>query len=409
MIRSLRTRIALVVIGCALVVASTISLIVDRQFMISGREHLRETAIDQLDAATATYEFSGALSRNATTNQSVMPPTLRSSITGDLTATYFDGATMWGAHRVADSKILAVRVSADQLTTQRSQLRAILTWTSAAVVVLAGAVGFLVANQLTRRLRRAASMVVGADSTQASISDAVGGNDEVAELATTIDELTTRLSDRLDRERAFSANVAHELRNPLTALVNATELLDDADEATALVRNQTKRIRALVENLLDLARSEGGADRDRFDAHESATLVRSIVRDIERLTEARAQVVAEFSARVLTDPHRLGQVLSNLIVNGNRHGGGNVRVVVLGDTVEVRDAGPGFPDDIVRNGPHRFSTYGRAGGSGLGLVLATQLCEALGGNLVLTNGPLGGAVARFTLPLAPPEAPSHPA
>ena len=108
----------------------------------------------------------------------------------------------------------------------------------------------------------------------------------------------------------------------------------------------------------------------------------------------------EAAQTVETDPRRLERIVSNLVVNAHRHGATPVQVTVEGRTVVVRDHGPGFPPDLLRDGPRRFHTGAteRGSGHGLGLTIALGQARLLGAELRLDNAPDGGAVATLRLP-----------
>lgn len=110
---------------------------------------------------------------------------------------------------------------------------------------------------------------------------------------------------------------------------------------------------------------------------------------------------AETASTVETDPRRLERIVANLVVNAHRHGEAPVEVAVAGRTVVVRDHGPGFPQDLLRDGPRRFHTGAaeRGAGHGLGLTIALGQARVLGAELHLDNAPDGGAVATLHLPL----------
>lgn len=104
---------------------------------------------------------------------------------------------------------------------------------------------------------------------------------------------------------------------------------------------------------------------------------------------------------VETDPRRLERIVSNLVVNAHRHGSLPVQVTVGDRTVVVRDHGPGFPADLLIEGPRRFHVGAaeRGSGHGLGLTIALGQARLLGGaELLLDNAPDGGAVATLRLP-----------
>jgi signal transduction histidine kinase len=105
-----------------------------------------------------------------------------------------------------------------------------------------------------------------------------------------------------------------------------------------------------------------------------------------------------------SDPRRVERILANLLANAERHGAPPIEVVVDGAAVTVRDHGPGFPSQLLREGPRPFAGGGVAGemgspaGSGLGLVIARAQAAAVGAQLLLANAPGGGAQATLRFP-----------
>ncbi|MFJ8439933.1 hybrid sensor histidine kinase/response regulator [Kitasatospora griseola] len=117
-------------------------------------------------------------------------------------------------------------------------------------------------------------------------------------------------------------------------------------------------------------------------------------------TGTEVELRIESAATVTTDPRRLDRVVANLIANAHRHGRPPVLTTVDGTTVTVRDHGPGYPEEILHEGPQRFRTGARerGGGHGLGLTIAQGHATAIGARLTLANHPDGGALARLQLP-----------
>ncbi|MYV76268.1 hypothetical protein GT352_20385, partial [Streptomyces sp. SID1046] len=113
----------------------------------------------------------------------------------------------------------------------------------------------------------------------------------------------------------------------------------------------------------------------------------------------------EASEQVETDPRRLERIVGNLVTNAHRHGRTPVRVTVEGLTVVVRDHGPGFPADLLLDGPRRFRTgvAERGAGHGLGLTIALGQARVLGAELRLDNAADGGAIATLRLPPPPTD------
>jgi signal transduction histidine kinase len=353
-------------------------------------EQLRQQALTQLDETIATQSFGGALPSRSTDDPSVLPGPLRTEIARGSTVTYDDGTWMWAAREQA-SGVIATRVDKTALRAQWADLQRTFVIAAVLAAVLAAVGSWLAAGRLTARLRRAARTVDDTVAGGAPVD--VRGDDEVAVLSRGLAETAAALARSLDHERAISAEVAHDLRTPVTALVGAAELLPDGPDAER-VRRIAARLRQLLDDLLHLSRA----------AHEAGQ-VRSVPADlvptVEQLLDAeglrdRVRLETGEPARVLVDAEHLGRALTNLVTNAERHGAQPVVVRVDGPTVAVSDAGPGFPDDVLRDGPRRFGALGSHGGSGIGLAIVLQHVAASGGVLRLANT-AHGAVATVEL------------
>jgi signal transduction histidine kinase len=217
------------------------------------------------------------------------------------------------------------------------------------------------------------------------------------------------LEHRTERDARFASDVSHELRNPLTALTAAVDVLDArADDrarpAVDVVRSQVAHFRQLVLDLLELSRLDSGpADLmcAEVDPHEFfPAAVAGIAGDA-----VPTVVAADVPHSAQLDQRRVERVLSNLLDNAQRHGGGatGVHVAAAGDTLEVAvdDAGPGVPEaerTVIFDRFHRGSLQPDAGrGSGLGLAIVAEHCRAHGGEARVVARPGGGArfVATF--------------
>lgn len=253
------------------------------------------------------------------------------------------------------------------------------------------------------RLRTAATAAraIAAGGTDTRIGELVDGRDEVADLAAAVDLMSRELHRRLEDEQRFTADVAHELRTPLTGLVTAAELLPPG-RPTQLVQNRVQALRALVEDLLEVSRLD--ADVELPDL--SAVPLERAVRRTVALTGLEVEVEMAADASVRTDLRRLDRILGNLLLNADRHGGGPIRLHVDAHRLTVRDHGPGFPAELLRDGPQRFRTSvrERGRGHGLGLTIAQGHTRVIGATLTFTNHPTGGAVATLHLPAAPDPA-----
>ncbi|MER6018630.1 sensor histidine kinase [Streptomyces anulatus] len=309
---------------------------------------------------------------------------------------------MWGAVAVGDDQILVVR---DDMSTEVRSLqlldRSIVKSVLAALVFVVP-LAALATEPINRRLRhgaRTARRIADGDL-DARIGPGGRARDEITEMSAAVDDMAGALQRKLENERRFTADVAHELRTPLMGLVTAAGLLPDDDEATGLVRDRLRALNALVEDLLEISRLDAGAERARLDPVPLGELVADVV----RRTGTDTRVAVGAAEVVETDPRRVERIVVNLVTNAHRHGAAPVEVTVTGARIAVRDHGPGFPPDLLERGPQRFRTGAseRGRGHGLGLTVAQGQSEVLGARLTFVNAPGGGALA--TLDLAPDPA-----
>ncbi|URN07888.1 HAMP domain-containing histidine kinase [Actinomadura madurae] len=285
---------------------------------------------------------------------------------------------------------------------QLASLDRVLLFGSLAVVACGTGAGVLIGARLSSRLRRAAAAArqVADGEHGTRVGDAVGdrARDETADLARAVDAMATALQARLDAERRVTADIAHELRTPLTGLTTAAELLPPSRPAE-LVRDRVGALRGLVEDVLEVARLDTATERaDLSEVPLGAFTSRRV-----RVLAPGAEVTVRTDAVVATDPLRLERILTNVLANAIRHGAHPVHVEVDGPTITIRDHGPGFPDDLLQEGPTRFrkGSTETPGGHGLGLTIAKGQAAVLGATLTLTNPPHGGAQVAIHLPDRP--------
>ncbi|MFH9608364.1 sensor histidine kinase [Streptomyces sp. NPDC017448] len=204
---------------------------------------------------------------------------------GETYATWYDVDPpnwywMWGAAAVGGDRYLVVRE--DMSTEVRSlQLldRSIVTSVLAALLVVVP-LAALATEPINRRLRhgaRTARRIADGDL-DARIGPAGRARDEITEMSAAVDDMATALQRKLENERRFTADVAHELRTPLMGLVTAAGLLPEDDEAAALVRDRLRALNALVEDLLEISRLDAGVERARLDPVPLGDLVADVVR-----------------------------------------------------------------------------------------------------------------------------------
>ncbi|MFI5836687.1 sensor histidine kinase [Micromonospora sp. NPDC051300] len=287
----------------------------------------------------------------------------------------------------------------------------------AAVVLVAAAVGNTLARRTLEPVGRASRAARAVAEGLLGTRLPVRGRDEFSAWAVSFNEMAEALEAKIEalsqaqaRERRFTADVAHELRTPVTALVAAASLLADGIDAlpadprraAELLVADVVRLRRLVEDLLEISRLDAGREALATGAVDVAALVRRIAAD----APAARVAVADDVSPVVTDRRRLERILTNLVTNGIEHGGGRLDVAVRRAgadlVVEVADQGPGIPAAHL---PHIFDRFhkvdpARGGpGSGLGLAIARENARLLGGRLDVTSEVGLGARFRLTLPV----------
>jgi signal transduction histidine kinase len=284
---------------------------------------------------------------------------------------------------------------------------------AAAIVGSAVVVGIALARWLARPVNQlTATAAAFADGRLDRRAPADGG--ELGRLATTFNDMASRLSELLDSQRAFVADASHQLLTPLTALRLRLENLEPAlDEESRPELDATlleaERLSRMVDGLLDLARAEGatvtcepvevsGAVQHHVGDWTAAAHAREIHLEVQSPVTCVAEVV----------PGALEQILDNLLSNALRVAPGGstvtVRVAPVKSLVELHiiDEGPGMDEEQRRRAFDRFWRGPSAKderGSGLGLAIVRQLAVACGGAAKLLPGPGKGtdAVVYFRL------------
>ncbi|MFG2497132.1 ATP-binding protein [Streptomyces sp. NPDC048441] len=410
---------ALLAVGCA-VVAVAIGVLVHQARLEQVSATARSGATAQLVRVRQLYELTGQVdtvgddATDAAIDAPGLPASLRAAALDGRRTTYLDmGAAdpvVWAARPVGGDHVLSVREPLAGQAAEMAEFDQQLMVSGAVVVILAALGGAALASRLSRELRTAAATArrISQGDLDARIDHPrpPGGRngrpckDEVAELATAVDTMAASLQQRLEAEQRFTADVAHELRTPLTGLHTAAELLPQS-RPTELVRDRVGALRALTEDLLEVARLDAEVERPDLDVHPLGRLSAGIVQ--RSGYEARFAAVADADdTLVRTDARRLERIIANLVANARRHGAGPVDVRVAGPVVTVSDHGPGFPEHLLKDGPQRFQTGARerGQGTGLGLTIAFGQAQVIGARVELGNAEGGGAVASVRLPEA---------
>ena len=300
------------------------------------------------------------------------------------------------------------------------------------IFIVAGLVSVLLAvllaNGIARPLRRLANAAEAARANEAQLSvserveipDLTDRADEIGHLSGSMRRMTDALYGRIDAIESFAADVAHEIKNPLSSLRSATETLDYAktpesrERLYTVIKEDVDRLDRLVTDISNASRLDAELVREERAPFDLAALV-------ETTTDILSQSADERGVRLVADvpgtplvvrglESRIAQVLSNLLTNGISFSPaeGTLRAAVWRDdmkaaVITVEDDGPGIPEDNLDSIFERFYTErpeGEAFGrhSGLGLSISRSIVEAHGGTIRAENRPEGGARFIVRLP-----------
>ena len=283
-----------------------------------------------------------------------------------------------------------------------------------------------------RRLAEAAERVRRGIRSRQQIPDFTSRSDEIGHLSRALREMTQALYSRLDAIESFAADVAHELKNPLTSLRSALETLPRVkagqarDHLVEIMQHDVRRLDRLISDISDASRLDAELTRGESDPVDLAALLQAVVsmsQDSPRSNGARIELSipvrrgrrAGADYIVLGRDSRLGQVVTNLIDNACSFSepGGVVQVALdrvstglagdAGDRVviTVDDDGPGIPPHALERIFERFYTdrpnQGFGQNSGLGLSISRQIVEAHGGRIWAANRPADAGAVRAGL------------
>jgi two-component system sensor histidine kinase BaeS len=262
----------------------------------------------------------------------------------------------------------------------------------------------------------------------------------VADLGLAVNKMAADLERSKALDRQFLMSVSHDLRTPLTAISGYAEALrdgatTDAAGAGEVIGNHAARLEHLVGDLLDLARLDANRFRLDIQPFDLSVVAGRVVAGLANQASQRGIRLAMASGstappvRVVGDPNRTTQAITNIVENALKFAEGTVDVEVLLDrtaqdqsdrnepdrdgqdrpvmaSVSVTDDGPGFAEEDL---PYVFDRLyvGKAkpraeeSSTGLGLAIVGELAAAMGGRVTAGNGPGGGASLRFELPVVP--------
>ena len=318
----------------------------------------------------------------------------------------------------ADQQAL-LDAASNLLETFRGTILVAVAVAALSAVVVGLVASMLLARQILRPLTQLAHSSQRIASGHYDERMPVGGSDELAQMATSFNQMAEAL-DQVEQTRVtLIGDVSHELRTPLTSLSGYLEgMLDgvfpDTEETLGLMYGEVRRMRRLVDDLQTLSRVEAGQISLHMGTFDLRALAERAVSKLQPQWQMQDVSVAvkgpQQQLLVYADPDRVDQILLNLLGNAlaNTPEGGEITVRLGQDgrfaRVDVVDNGAGIPAEQL---PFLFERFFRAdrsrssGGSGIGLTISRHLVWAMGGDLAAySDGPGTGSKFSFTLPTA---------
>lgn len=324
----------------------------------------------------------------------------------------------------AGERLVVVAGSTASIRQARNQLLLVFAVAGPALLVaVVGAAWVLTGAALApvrQMTRRAETISVAGPGERLPEPD---GDDEIADLAATLNHMLDRISRAVQHERSFIDNASHELRTPLAVLRGELELLGRDLPSTAQPEvaagvssalEETDRLTRLAEQLLVLARIDAGESTEVYGSPTCSldSIAGAVARRSAGLVaDSGIEVVAHLTpkCRVDLDADSCERIVTNLVSNAVRHAHASVLVSVTAIDgwleLVVADDGPGFATAVLEQPFERF-VRGDADrqGTGLGLAIVAGLAGAAGGSATLGNGHrLGGAWVRVLFPTGPPH------
>jgi len=318
---------------------------------------------------------------------------------------------------------LREEISADTRDTALLVAAGLIAGLTGALLLFSGLISSM--RRPLEELVEAAGQLAGGDR---SARVQIGGLSETATLGAAFNEMADELEreasqrDQLDRLKdEFVLTASHELRSPLTSVQGFAELLMlDRDsltpkqvETVEIILDNCRHLVRLLNDLLDLARSDAGRLGITPQPTEVAPLIEDVVRTMRAQTESASQILTQQIEPdlplIYVEPDRIRQILVNLLTNAHEYSpeGASIGVMAraVGDEVEiaVTDNGPGIPESQLEHIFERFvrgdaGLTQRVGGTGLGLAISKSLIELHGGAIAAASTPGVGSTFSIRLP-----------
>ena len=291
---------------------------------------------------------------------------------------------------------------------------------SLSATVIAVVLGVVGARSLTRPLRELTAATQAMAQGDLGQRIPVRSQDELGELARSFNQMGDELGRAQDLRRQMTADIAHELRTPLSLILGHAEALSDgvlpaSPETFEIIHDEAQRLARLVDDLRTLSLSDAGELPMAREKTSPAPMLERVLAAYRPQARERG-VSLELQAQpylpdLSVDSDRMAQVLGNLLSNAIQYTPDDGRIVAAAEArsdsvrLTIRDSGPGIaPEDL----PHIFDRFYRGdksrrrdqGGSGLGLAIARSIVEAHDGRIWAESAPGEGATLVVSLPVA---------
>ncbi len=293
---------------------------------------------------------------------------------------------------------------------------------SVIAIVIALVLGVFASDWISRPIRKLTEATNSARQGDLSVRVDVDSQDELGKLAVSFNEMNTELERLIKARRQLTADVAHELRTPISIILSYSEGVQDGvippDEKTfQIVHDEANRLDRLIEDLNTLSQAESGELAMYMDSVDVCSILKDLhLEKIQNVQQKNLEIhldVQENCPKVVVDTDRILQVIRNLITNAARYSEpeGVIMVSVKPTKdrflqISVSDDGPGVPEDALKMIFQRCfrldaSRQRDTEGSGLGLPIARSIVERHNGEIWAENEPEGGLKISFIIPINP--------
>jgi two-component system sensor histidine kinase BaeS len=284
--------------------------------------------------------------------------------------------------------------------------------------VIALLLGVFLSRSLTRPIRELTRATHAVSEGDLSQQVPVRSNDELGELAKAFNKMSSELSRSINTRKQMTADIAHELRTPLSLILGHAEAVHDgvlppSRENFEIIREEATRLEHLVNDLRTLSLADAGELSIQLQTIEPQRLLHEVASLYQYQTQKKNIMldleVASNLPTIEVDPGRMTQVLTNILDNAMRHTPQGGRILLAAKEVEnmvelsIQDSGPGLSTEDIDRIFERFYRTDSArqredGGSGLGLAIARSIVQAHGGQLSAESKPGLGLKVSIRLP-----------